>query len=79
MHHHHFQSYHDDKDSLHAFTAAFYPDHIKLDTLIRLASAALLSTPFCEWTRTQDTPEAAVTLLIADPPQSRAPPIALFT
>jgi len=74
LHHHHFKSHHDVKDSLLTFPTSFYSDHIKLDTLTRLASATLLSIPFCLWICTQDCPEAAVTVLIADPPQSRAPP-----
>jgi hypothetical protein len=79
LHHHHFESRHDNKDSLQSFSTVYYPDHIKLDLLIRLASAALLSLPFCLWIRTQDSPEAAVTVLIADPPQSRAPPLIRFS
>ncbi len=78
LHRHHFESYHDDNNSLHSFPEAFYSDHIRLDTLIRLA-AALLSISLCLWIRSPDSPEAAVTVLIADPPQSRAPPSSIFS
>lgn len=78
-HHHYFKSCHDDKNSLHTFPAAFHPDQKNPDTLTNLAPAAPLFALFCLWIRTQDSPEAAVTALIADPPQSRAPPYPLFS
>lgn len=79
LHRHHFDSYYDAEESLNSFPAAFYPDHIKQDTLIRLASPVLASTPSSLWIRTPDSPEAAITVLIADPPQSRAPPLMPFS
>jgi hypothetical protein len=77
LHHHHSESYHDDKDSLHSFPTAFYPDHIKLDTLICLAPDDLSFPPSIARIRDPDSPKAPVTVLITDPPQSRAPPPAL--
>lgn len=79
LHHHHFESYHDDKDSLHSFSATFYLDHIKQDTLLRLASSVQLPTSSFLWIRTQDSPKTAITLLVTDPPQSRAPPSKLLS
>jgi len=74
LHHHHFDSFHDDEDSLHSFPSAFYPDHIKLDTLICLAPEDLIFSPSCARLRNPDSPEAASTVLVTDPSQSRAPP-----
>jgi hypothetical protein len=79
LHQHHFDSYYDAEESLNSFPAVFDPDHIKPDTLIRLLSPVPPSTSFCPWVRTPDSPEAAITVLIADPPQSRAPPLPLFS
>jgi len=74
LHHHHFESYHDDKDSLHSFPAAFCHDHIKLDALNWAAAEVLLFPPSYIRVRNPDNPAAPVTILVSDPPQSRAPP-----
>jgi hypothetical protein len=74
LHHHHFESYHDDEDSLHSFPAAFYPDYIKLDTLNYAAAEILLFPPSYVSVRTPDSAAVPVTVLLSDPPQSRAPP-----
>jgi|SRR5450631_3636329 len=74
LHHHRFESYHDDEDSLHSFPTAFYPDHIKQDTLICLAPEVLLFPPSFVRIRDPDSPKALITVLITDPPQSRSPP-----
>lgn len=78
LHHNHSESYYDDEDSLHYFPTAFYPDHIKQDTLIYLASKVLSSLSYL-WIRNPDSPKTPTTVLITDPPQSRAPPSSLLS
>jgi len=77
LHNLHFESYHDDQGSLQSFSTAFYPDHIKQDTLICLAAEVLLFPPSFVRVRNPDSPKAPITVLITAPPQSRAPPAAL--
>ncbi|MFA7404502.1 MAG: hypothetical protein WC007_10930 [Pelobacteraceae bacterium] len=79
LHHHQSESCYDDEDSLHSFPSAFYPDHIKLDTLDCLSPEILMSPHPCLWIRTPDSPKAPITVLVTDPPQSRAPPSTLFS
>ncbi len=80
LHHHHFQSYHDDKDSLHSVPVAFHSDHEKRDILTCLLPEGLLNHPSLSlWISNPDNPKMAFTVLITDPPQSRAPPNYLFS
>jgi hypothetical protein len=78
LHHHHFESYHDDKDSLHSFPKTSINDHAKQDKLIYLVPASLLSLVTWIWIRSPEPRKAAITVLISDPPQSRAPPALLY-
>ena len=79
LHHHHSESYYDDEDSLHSFPTAFCPDHIKPDTSICLAAENPLPPPSFLWIHNPDITKAVITVLITDPPQSRAPPSVLFS
>jgi hypothetical protein len=75
LHHHHFKSFHDDNDSLHSFSATFYPDHIKQDALSCFSSDVL---PFTSSYSRVQKPDLSITpfaVLIIDPSQSRAPPM----
>jgi len=74
LHHHHFESYHDDRDVLHSISTMCYPDHVKQDTLICLASKVPVPSPPSITILSPDSPKAPVTILITDPSQSRAPP-----
>jgi hypothetical protein len=75
LHHHRTEeSCYDDNDSLHSAPEAFYPDHIKQDVLICVASRILLPTLPGLWFLIPDSPKTPVTILAAAPPQSRAPP-----
>jgi hypothetical protein len=79
LHHHHFESFHDDENLLHSLPTAFYHDHIKQDTLICFAAEVLLFLPTSIKIRNTDSPKAQITALITDPSQSRAPPSMLFS
>jgi hypothetical protein len=79
LHHHHDHSYHDDEDSLHSFPTAFYPDHMKQDSLVGLATGIQFSPPNGVIVRNPDSPRASLSVLITDPPQSRAPPSTLLS
>jgi hypothetical protein len=79
LHHHHFSSYHDNKDSLHSASTAFYPDHKKQDFLICFAAEVLAGPPSCLKIRDIDGSKAPITDLIIAPPQSRAPPKTEFS
>jgi len=78
LHHHHFESFHDNKDSLHSAPAAFYPTHVKQDLSSCLVSDVLGFPPPFARIRNPDSPQAPTTVLVSDPPQSRAPPSPLF-
>lgn len=79
QHHQHIESYHEDKDSQYSFPTAFYPNHIKQETMASMTSDVLLPTPSSLWNLNPDYPKKPVTVLFAAPPQSRAPPYTLFS
>ncbi|MEI7815826.1 MAG: hypothetical protein WCI45_01425 [Desulfuromonadales bacterium] len=76
LHHHHGESYHDDKDSLHSFLTVFSHDNVKQDKTVCLASLACLFPHFGLWAPDSDRTIIIPAALSSNPPQSRAPPLA---
>ena len=74
LHHHHEKSFHDDKDSLHSYSTAFYPDHIKQDVLSCPPASLLKYASFYLREHSPENPITPITFLIVDPSHSRAPP-----
>ncbi len=74
LHNHHPDPGYDAEDSCQSFPSAFYPDHIKQDALICLASDAVRLRISYVWARKPDTLQVPITALFTAPPQSRAPP-----
>src|ERR1039457_2143935 len=77
LHHYHHVSCNGDENLLHSLPTAFYPDHIKQDTMICLAAEVLLFPHSYSRIRNTESSKAPITALITDPSQSRAPPSTL--
>ena len=78
LHHHHADSYYNDKDSLHLTPAGFLASHIKLDVLTHLPSNSLLPPPPSVIILSTDNLGEPITVLTIAPSQSRAPPSKLL-